>query len=333
MLLLGACGEAESPRPIGNPIEIQAPLGLPAVPFPDDNPPTRETIELGRKLFHETALSSDGTVSCATCHDPQLGFADGKTLAEGVAGKKGLRNSPTVLNAVYNETQFHDGRAASLEEQAEGPVTNPVEMASSIRGVERALKADPGYLALFEAAFGPGPVTFPKAAKSLAAFERTLISGNSPFDRFRYGDDEKALSPEARRGWEVFRDPERGNCTVCHHVGAHTAPFTDHLFHNTGAGLDAEGRFVDFGRHVVTGEDSDLGAFKTPTLRNVALTAPYMHDGSLPKLGDVVDFYALGGRANPGLDPDIKPLPLTAQDRSDLVAFLESLTGEPPPGR
>jgi cytochrome c peroxidase len=249
-----------------------------------------------------------------------LGFADGRPVAIGVAGKKGIRNSPTVLNAVYHATQFLDGRVDSLEEQASGPVTNPVEMANTLTAVEHMLNADPGYRSEFERAFGPGDITFEKAAKAIAAFERTLVCGDSPFDRFRFGGEETALSEEARRGWEVFRDPGKGNCTICHLVGVRTAPLTDGLFHNTGAGLD------DLGRYNVTGKERDRGAFKTPTLRNVALTAPYMHDGSLATLRAVIDFYALGGTPNPHLDPDIRPLPLSEQDRLDLVAFLKSLT-------
>jgi cytochrome c peroxidase len=319
LVVLSACSREPAAIPIGEPIEIPAPLGLPAVPYPPDNPPTAETVALGKRLFFDPALSADGSVSCATCHEPKLAFADGKPLAVGIGGQKAARNSPTVLNAVYYESQFHDGRAATLEEQVEGPLTNPVEMGNIVTAAVATVAADPTYPAEFERAFGPGPVTFEKIGKAIAAYERTLVSGDSAFDRFRFGKDETALTESAKRGWEIFRDPERGNCTICHLVGAHSAPFTDHLFHNLGVGSD-------LGRYIVTSNDADRGAFKTPTLRNVALTAPYMHDGSLATLFDVIDLYAMGGRPNPHLDPELKPIALTAQDRTDLIAFLESLT-------
>ncbi len=329
--LLAGCSRAREPvRPAGAPMEIEAPLGLPAIPFPPDNPPTEETMALGERLFFDPVLSADGTVSCATCHDPKLGFADGKPVSAGIDGQRAARNAPTVLNAVYFDSQFHDGRAGTLEEQAEGPLTNPVEMGNTTAGATSAVAAAPEYADAFKRAFGPGPVTWEKIAKALAAFERTLVSGGSPFDRYRFGGDETALSEEARRGWESFRDPDRGNCTICHHVGAHTATFTDNLFHNIGVGVDAQGDITDLGRYIVTNRDEDKGAFKTPSLRNVALTAPYMHDGSLATLEDVLDFYAVGGRRNPYLDADMKPVALSAQDRSDLMAFLHALTSHAP---
>ncbi len=313
-------------------MEIAAPFGLPAVPRPAGNPPTAEAIELGRRLFFEPALSADGTISCASCHRPEHGFADPRALSKGVGGQDGPRNTPTVLNGVYFERQFHDGRADSLEEQVEGPVTSPVEMAQTRAGAVARIGAAGDYQTGFERAFGPGPVTFEKIAMAIASFERTLVSGDSPFDRFYFGRDPAALSEEARRGWEVFRLPEKGDCAVCHLVGARAALFTDNLFHNLGVGLDAGGDLTDLGRSNVTGRDADRGAFKTPSLRNVALTAPYMHDGSLKTLREVIDFYAVGGRPNPSLDPEIKPLLLSEQDRRDLEAFLESLTGTMPAG-
>lgn len=317
-------------RPAGAPVQIEAPLGLPPVPIPADNPPTADTIALGRRLYYDPALSLDRTVSCATCHAPETGFADGKKVSNGVAGKTGTRNAPSVINTAYYTLQFWDGRAPNLEQQAEGPVQNPVEMAHTLKGVEARLSKESTYEKQFEAAFGPGPITFDKVEKAIASFERTIVVGNSPFDRWYYGHEKNAISPAAQRGFEVFRREDRGNCAACHTVGDKFALFTDNKFHNIGVGVVDE-KPTDEGRYAVTRNPADLGAFRTPTLRNVALTAPYMHDGSLKTLKDVVDFYVGGGNSNPHLDSNIKPLDkLTGQERADLVEFLKSLTGELP---
>ena len=339
LLFLGACGSGEAPpeapppaaRPIGQVVEITPPLGLPPVPVPADNPPTAETIALGRRLYYETKLSKDGTLSCATCHHPDHGFADGKQFSAGMGGALGGRNAPTVYNAAYYAQQFWDGRAASLELQAAGPVQNPVEMAETLENVEQKLASDPTYLADFEKAFGPGPVTYDKAGKAIAAFERTIISANSPFDRYMYGGDQTALSESAKRGLEVFRDAKKGNCAVCHTIEEKHALFTDNKYHNLGVGVDTKRELADLGRFKETNVDADRGAFKTPSLRNIALTAPYMHDGSLNTLKDVIDFYIGGGNSNEWRDKEIHELGfLSGQERQDLQAFLESLTGEIP---
>jgi cytochrome c peroxidase len=192
------------------------------------------------------------------------------------------------------------------------------------------LDTDPTYKAEFRTVFGPGPITIGKVEKAIASFERTLISGDSPFDRYQFGGDKTALSPAAVRGLAIFRDSARGNCAACHTINDHFALFTDGKFHNIGIGVDDEGNLTDLGRYSETKADADKGAFKTPTLRNVAMSAPYMHDGSLKTLRDVVDYYAGGGNSNPYLDTKIKPLNLSRQERDDLVRFLESLTGEMP---
>lgn len=312
-------------RPIGETVQIETPLGLPPVPIPADNPPTAETIALGRKLFYDPKLSIDDTVACATCHNPEFGFSDGQSTSSGVRGQKGRRNAPSIINAAYNASNFWDGRAPHLEKQAEGPVQNPVEMAHTLEGVERKLAADPNYPMEFEKAFGPGSITYEKVEKAIAAFERKVISGDTPFDRYFYDGDESGMSEAARRGFEVFRSPQKGNCTACHVIGL----FTDNQFHNLGVDLDPRGEPADLGRYEVTKKESDRGAFKTPSLRNVAQTAPYMHDGSLKTLKEVVDFYVGGGSWNPYRSPLIKPLGfLTGQEREDLVAFLEALTGK-----
>ena len=234
-------------------------------------------MALGRKLYYDPLLSVDGTIACASCHHPDTGFADGKPVSEDVGGQKGGRSTPSVFNAAYYTTQFWDGRAAHLEEQARGPVSNPIEMAHTLEGAVDKLSADATYRKDFEKAFGPGPITYEMVEKSIASFERTVISGDSPFDRYFYGGDETALSEAARRGLDGFRDPQRGNCTACHVLGL----FTDNQFHNLGVGLDETGELTDVGRYEVTKQDSDRGTFKTVSLRNIALTAPYMHDGRL----------------------------------------------------
>ena len=315
--------------PVGTPVQIAAPLGLPPVPVPADNPPTAETIALGRRIYYDPILSVDNTVSCASCHHPDFGFTDGKQFSEGVNGQLGGRNAPTVFNTAYFTTQFWDGREPSLEKQAEGPVQNPVEMAHTLEAVEKAMMADPSYVAAFEEAFGTGEITYEMVEKAIASFERTVVSGNSPFDRWHFGGDEKAVSTAVKRGFEVFRDPKKSNCAACHTVDEDYALFTDNKFHNLGVGANIEGLLEDLGRYEVTQNDADRGAFKTPSLRNIAQTGPYMHDGTLKTLKDVIDFYVGGGNSNPHLDPEMKPLDfLTGQERADLLTFLESLTGE-----
>lgn len=317
--------------PIGQPVAIEAPLGLPPVPIPADNPPTRETVALGRRLYYDPMLSVDNTVSCASCHSPEYGFADPRPVSDGVGHKTGTRNSPPVTNAAYFHAQFWDGRAASLEKQAEGPVVNPVEMGNAaISDIIERLNADPSYRQQFEKAWGPGPITYEKVGKSIASFERTVISGESPFDRWKYGHDEKAVSESVKRGFVVFASPQKGNCAACHLVDDSNALFTDNKFHNIGVGV-RNGEIQDQGLFAVTHRESDRGLFKTPSLRNIALTAPYMHDGSLKNLKEVVDFYIGAGNSNANLDKEIHVLDfLTGQERSDLLAFLNSLTGKMP---
>lgn len=205
-----------SVMPVGKPLLIKAPLGLPPVPVPADNPPTAETVALGRLLYYDPALSADNTISCASCHAAETGFTDTRPVSIGVGGKKGTRHSPTVINSAYNYLQFWDGRAPSLEEQAKGPMINPVEMATTHADVVQRLQADPKYVALFKEAWGTDQITIDLVVKSIASFERTVLSGNAPFDRFYYGHDKKALSASAKRGFKLFVDPKKGNCAVCH---------------------------------------------------------------------------------------------------------------------
>ena len=285
---------------------------------------------MGRRLYYDMSLSSDDSLSCSSCHMPGVAFADGRRVSTGVGGKQGVRNSPTVLNAAYSTLQFWDGRAGSLEKQTEGPVTNPVEMAHSLHGVVQRLAQDPSYVAEFTAAFGPGPITYEKVEKCIASFERTVLSGNSAFDRYYYGGDKSALTEAQIRGLQLFRDPRKGNCEVCHTIGENYALFTDNKFHNIGVGFSND-QTQDNGRGAISGNVQETGAFRTPTLRNVALTAPYMHDGSLKTLKDVMDFYVGAGNSNPYLDKEVHSLDfLTGQERQDLIEFMQALTGDMP---
>jgi cytochrome c peroxidase len=318
---LTACTKADF---VGEPEPIAVPLGLPAV---GAGAPAA-AVALGKELFFSRTLSVDRSLSCASCHQPGTGFADPRATSPGVNGARGTRNAPSVWNATYWNSQFWDGRAASLEDQAGGPMMNPVEMGHSRKGVVASVEHDPKLRAMMAAAYGDEQVTLERITRALAAYERTLVRGNSPFDRFYFGGDRTALSAEAERGLVLFRGKAR--CAACHTVADDHALFTDQKFHNLGVGMDPAGNLVDLGRYAVTKREEDRGAFRTPSLRNVAETAPYMHDGSLKTLKEVVDFYVGGGNANPQLDPLIQPLTsFTREERAALVAFLESLTGEP----
>lgn len=302
---------------------LKIPLGLEALPYqiPEDNPITLEKVRLGRKLYFDERLSLDGTISCASCHNPLLGFADGRSVAMGITGLRGRRNTPTIVNRLYGKTQLLDGRAPSLEAQIIHPIENPVEMNNTMEHVVEALEADEAMREEFAAAFG-SDVTADAIVKAIATFQRTILSGNSPYDRFQAGV-KKALSESAQRGLALFMS-ERLRCSVCH-----SGPnFTDEKFHNTGVGQNIAG--CDLGRFEVTKNDTDRGRFKTPTLRDIARTAPYMHDGSMRTLKDVVNFYDNGGRANENLSKLLRPLHLTGQEKTDLIFFLRSLSGANP---
>ena len=325
--LVNGCRRPESDRPIGAVVTIQPPLGLPAIPIPADNPPTAETIALGRRLFYDNRMSKDNTVSCASCHNPKLGFADGLQISRGVRGMTGVRNAPAIVNAAYLPLQFWDGRAVSLEQQAASPIMDPVEMNQTHEVSLSKLSRDEEYSELFQQAFGTKTITLGRVENALASFERTILSGDSAFDRYEFAGDKTALTPAQVRGLEIFKDTKRGNCAVCHTIGSSYALFTDNKFHNLGEGVGDDGNLKDEGRFHQTKVEGDHGAFKTPSLRNVANTSPYMHDGHLKTLKDVVDFYAGGGNSNPFLDKEIRAIQLSGPERSDLVEFLNSLTG------
>ncbi len=317
--------------PIGKPIQIKAPLGLPPVPVPADNPLTEETIALGRRLYYDPQLSVDSTVSCASCHAPEFAFSDNRSFSLGVSGKLGTRKAPTVINSAYSPLQFWDGRAPSLEEQAKGPMANPVEMAHSLDGVVQRVQADSKYPQLFKNAWGTDQITIDLVVKSIASFERTIIAGDSPFDRFYYGHDSRALTPAAQRGLKIFVTKHKGNCEVCHSIGKDYALFTDGKFHNLGIGADTRGNLSDLGRYNTTKVETDKGCFKTPSLRNLANRGPYMHDGTFRTVKDAFAHYIGGGNWNPYLDKEIHSLDtLTFDERDDLLEFLDSLNGKLP---
>ena len=310
------------------------PLGVWRRSLPPDNPPTEEKVALGRALYFDKRLSADGTVSCATCHDPAAAFADNRPVARGVNNRVGPRNAPTLLNAAFSPLLFWDGRARTLEEQVLQPLFNPAEMGmTDRRAVVARLEAGADYPRLFAEVFGRAGLTVENAAKALAAFERTQFSGDAPFDRFVAGDT-GALTKAQHRGWLLFRGKAR--CIACHAFGAAAPFFTDFKFHNTGVAFGGAnlGRLAraagsaDLGRYAVTKKAEDLGAFRTPMLRDVELTAPYMHDGSEKTLLDVVRFYDRGGEKNPRLDRRLRPLGLSEPEMSDLVGFLRALTSE-----
>ena len=287
-------------------------------PVPETNPLTAEKVALGRRLFFDSMLSRDGSVSCAACHDPLLAFTDGRRISRGVFDRAGTRNAPTLVNRAYGESQFFDGRASTLEEQAILPIQSPTELDLGLEGALARLKGDTEYSARFRATFGRGP-TVEDLGRALASYVRTIFAGDSPVDRYLNGGG-AALSELELEGLRLFRG--KGRCTACH-IGPN---FTDERFHNTGVAW-SDGELQDPGRFAVTRIEEDRGAFKTPTLREIARTAPYMHDGSLPTLEEVIDFYDQGGNPNPHLDSEIRPLNLSTAQKRALVAFLEALSG------
>jgi cytochrome c peroxidase len=297
----------------------KVPVGLKPVPVPADNPLTPEKVELGRQLFFDPRLSCDDTTSCATCHDPKKGWSNSLNFATGVRGQVGGRSAPTIINAAYSELQFWDGRAHLLEGQALGPIQNPIEMDHKLEDCVKKLNTVPGYREQFRKVFN-SEVTPENIAKAIAAFERTVLSGNAPYDRFKAGD-KSALSESAQRGMKLFFG--KGHCSACH-----TGPnFTDDAFHNVGVNIGAAK--PDLGRYEVTKVIGDKGSFKTPTLREIARTAPYMHDGTVKTLEEVIEHYEKGGTANPQLDEEIFPIKFTAQEKADLITFMKEGLSSP----
>jgi cytochrome c peroxidase len=334
--------------------QVGLPIAATQATIPADNPQTPQKIELGQKLFFDGRLSADGTVACATCHDPARAFTDGKPVSLGIKGRAGQRNAPTILNALYNKTQFWDGRVTTLEEQAELPIINPVEMGQpSLDAAVARIRSIPEYDRPFRNVFGH-PADARDLTRAIASYERTLVAFDSPFDHFIAGDH-NAIDESAKRGWELFNT--RARCNKCHALNDQTRDptfFMDKDFHNIGIGTirhnvvelavkaqqlvnSKDATAIDsaaiqtemsaLGRYLVTKKSVDIASFKTPSLRNVLVTAPYFHDGSQLTLWDAVDHYNKGdGVENPFLDQDIQPLALSETDIDDLVAFMASLT-------
>ncbi|WP_435005515.1 cytochrome-c peroxidase [Tundrisphaera lichenicola] len=356
-------GESESPTPMAylyqdfdpktiqdEAFAVEVPNGLQDITsfIPASNPITKGKVELGKQLYFDPRISKDGTVSCATCHDPAKGWTDNLKTSSGIKGQKGGRNAPTVINTVYGKTMFWDGRAPSLEGQAQGPIQNKIEMGDqSYKEIIERLRTIPGYKEQFLKVFGT-EATLDGMAKAIASFERTALSGNSTYDKYLRSDPDepesfKVMSESEKRGMVLFglplteEDPykvdkallKKANCTACH-AGFN---FTDEQFHNLGVGYDeAKGEFADRGRFEISPigakAPQERGAFKTPTVRDITRTGPYMHDGSEKTLEEIIEFYNKGGVKNPALDPEMKPLNLTDSEKADLVAFMKALTGE-----
>lgn len=356
IVVMTACGLALSA------LAAAQPLGLPPLPVPKNNPQTPEKIALGDKLFNDKRFSSTGDVSCATCHDPNKAFTDSPLVtSEGINKLTGTRNAPSVINAAYYSLFFWDGRSPDMEDQAQHPIVNPVEMGLPDHGpVLAVVRTDPEYVAAFRKVFAKEPpqVTMMEVQQAIASFERTLISGDSPFDQWYFGKRADAIGAQAKRGFDLFMS--KGRCASCHTVEQDHALFTDNRFHNIGVGINriqadvgtlvpaflraktsieavdkavlTNPKASELGRFAVTDTLDEIGSFKTATLRNVAVTAPFMHDGSLATLRDVVEHYNNGGitrktdPVNDFLSGGIRPLNLTDDEISDLVAFLETLT-------
>ena len=324
-------------------------LGLPVLSIPSNNQQSVEKIALGKQLFNDKRLSQDGTISCASCHNQGRAFTDGNKVAVGIRQQTGFRNAPTVVNAAFYQTLFLDGRADSLEDQALGPFLNPIEHGlKSKQKIAAIVAQDPVYQEQFTRVFNARKITAEQIAGAIASFERTLIAGNSAFDRYLFARDRQALSESEARGMRLFR--RKGNCANCHEISGKDALFMDNRFYNLGVGFAKvnpqiaefvqalragesaddfawkDAQKAELGRFNVTRIIADIGKFKTPTLRNIALTAPYMHDGSMNTLEEVVEYYDQGGEKNPFLDSAIFPLHLTDQEKQDLVAFLKALT-------
>src|SRR2546426_1559179 len=344
----GQWPQPRSPKQVGLPVDQTRAV------IPPDNLQTPEKIALGQKLFFDGRLSADGSVACASCHNPERAFTDGKPTSTGIHGRLGQRNAPTILNALYNKTQFWDGRAKTLENQAALPIVNSIEMGQpNLNAAVARIAAVGEYQQAFSRVFGR-PASGPDLLRAIASYERTLVSFNSAFDRFIAGD-KNAIDDAAKRGWELFNT--RGRCNKCHALTEDkrdVTNFTDNDFHNIGIGIirhnvvalarqaeqlvnSGDAAAVDraalqtdmsaLGRFLITKKESDIASFKTPGLRNVLVTGPYFHDGSQVTLWDVMDHYNKGdGLQNPYLDEDIQPLALTERDIDDVVAFLASLT-------
>jgi cytochrome c peroxidase len=323
LLILSGAGPANLPQDTLPPsLNVPAiPLGLDSLrPTPNDNPLTEAKARLGRRLFFDPILSANGTISCASCHQPKHGFSTPTRFARGIGGKTTTRNPPSLFNRAFGKAFFWDGREATLEDQALRPIEDSNEMGGTVAAAVKRIQLSGQYQAEFAAAF-PDGVTAQNLARAIAGFERTLLLGDSRVDRFRAGEV-KALDDREVHGLWLYES--KGQCWQCH-SGRN---FTDEGFHNTGVGWGKT--LTDLGRYAVTKKESDRGRFKTPTLRGLTQTAPYMHDGSMATLEEVVEFYNRGGENNPYKDAMLKSLNLSKEEVADLVAFLKALSDSPP---
>lgn len=320
MLTGVACTKDEAPMAATDaPFVLRLPPGAPEPTIPADNPLTLASVKLGKALFFDERLSLDRGISCASCHHPGRAFSDTVAFSIGVGGLTGFRNAPSLANLAYHPLLMRDGGAPTLEQQVLIPLLDSTEMDATVGAVVSALRDVEPYRSGSMAAYGR-PFDLFVLTRALASYERTLISGHSRFDRFHYEGDLSALSEQEQRGWGIFNG-ERGKCSTCHSG----FDLSDHDFHNIGTSLDHAN---DAGRQRITLHPSDRGKFKTPTLRNIALTAPYMHDGSMATLEAAIEHFNSGGLADPNKDPLMEPLQLSIQERADLLAFLRSLTDE-----
>ena len=321
LIVLQACKPEPDGPPGLTPYKLEIPSGLPAMDIPADNPLTEEGVALGRRLFYDSILSGNNTMSCGSCHKQQFAFTDSTLqFSIGIDGLPGTRNTMSLANLGYQRKFFWDGGAADMESQVIGPIQNPVEMHQSLPGMVQKLNTHKDYPALFQRVFGSATVTTPMVMKAIAQFERTLISGNSKWDKYKRGT--ASLTTEEARGKDIFEAEDKGDCTHCHTLGS---TFSDFEFRNTG--LDSIP--VDAGRAMITFLATDSGKFKTPSLRNIALTSPYMHDGRFKTLEECIDHYNTGFHYTTYLDGNIRRLQkgrLSAQDKADLIAFLHTLT-------
>lgn len=360
-IMIGRADQTKEVKSSNDPINIKMPQGITQElwqeAIPKDNLITPEKVALGEKLFFDARLSQDSTISCASCHNPEIGWADNTPTSTGVKQRSGFRNSPTILNAMFNSTQLWDGAANSLETQAKLALTSSREMGiNDEQLLVKSIGAIPEYKSLFLKAFNDEKVTLDNIVKAIACFERTKLAGNAPFDRFMAGDN-SAISPAAQRGWRLFR--VQGRCITCHTFSKSRPFFSDYKFHNIGVSADKinliemlnnfnkepnngslnkandphtneanSEKYLPLGRYTISRQPEDIGAFKTPMLRNIAVTAPYMHDGSEETLVDVIKYYNKGGHANDYIDRQMKQLNLTDDQVNDLVEFLKSLTSD-----
>jgi len=316
-LLIGVSSCNKEKTDAGNEvITLQVPKGFPYPNIPAENQPTRYRVELGKKLFFDPILSRDSTIACGTCHLPEKYFADGLPLSKGIENRIAKRNAPSLLNIAYQSVMFWDGGVPTIEQQVLAPIENHNEMDFNVNKVVQRLQANADYPALFKQAYNAEPSVY-TLTRAIACYERTLYTGKSKYDEYQYYNNPTALNASELNGMNIFFG-ERGECFHCH--SEYT--FTDNTFKNNGLYLN----YPDSGRAIITQNINDIGKFKVPSLRNVAMTAPYMHDGSLSTLQDVVEHYNSGGQAHPNKSGLLKPMNLSAEEKTDLVNFLKALT-------